>query len=96
MDVLVSFLGIVVMLAIAAGVIFLGVFAVMFFSALSKATPASPAANKTLDDQMDEGDFHSGPEGYSPNTAYPDTFYGSRGSNDEDDWGGHDEGDFNR
>lgn len=25
----------------------------------------------------DEGDFHSGPEGYSPNTAYPDTQYGS-------------------
>ena len=28
---------------------------------------------------MNEGDFHSGPEGYSPNTGYPDTFYGSGG-----------------
>lgn len=27
--------------------------------------------------KMDEGDFHSGPEGYSPNTAYPETQYGS-------------------
>lgn len=27
--------------------------------------------------QMNDGDFHSGPEGYSPNTGYPDTFYGS-------------------
>lgn len=27
--------------------------------------------------QMNEGDVHSGPEGYSPNTGYPDTFYGS-------------------
>jgi hypothetical protein len=26
---------------------------------------------------MDQGDYHSGPEGYSPNTAYPDTYYGS-------------------
>ena len=25
---------------------------------------------------MDEGDLHSGPEGYEANTAYPDTFYG--------------------
>lgn len=41
---------------------------------------------------MNQGDMHSGPEGYSPNTAYPDTFYGSGGSSDQ----GHDEGDFNR
>ncbi len=25
---------------------------------------------------MNEGDYHSGPHGYSPNTAYPDTEYG--------------------
>ncbi|MFM6978210.1 MAG: hypothetical protein ACKOWR_05825 [Micrococcales bacterium] len=25
---------------------------------------------------MSEGDYHSGPHGYSPNTAYPDTEYG--------------------
>jgi len=41
---------------------------------------------------MNQGDMHSGPEGYSPNTAYPDTFYGS----DESDDQGHNEGDFNR
>jgi hypothetical protein len=44
---------------------------------------------------MNEGDFHSGPEGYSPNTAYPDTFYGSGGLGGSDDQG-HNEGDFNR
>jgi hypothetical protein len=39
---------------------------------------------------MDEGDFHSGPHGYSPNTAYPETQYGS--SFDEDaDWNEGDE-----
>ncbi len=30
-------------------------------------------------DGMNEGDFHSGPEGYEPNTAYPDTHYGEFG-----------------
>ena len=29
------------------------------------------------DEHMNEGDFHSGPYGYSPNTAYPETQYGS-------------------
>jgi hypothetical protein len=53
-----------------------------------------PPANEKSKPQMNQGDFHSGPEGYSPNTAYPDTFYGSGGSSS--DMGGHDEGDFNR
>jgi hypothetical protein len=26
---------------------------------------------------MNQGDYHSGPEGYSANTAYPETQYGS-------------------
>jgi hypothetical protein len=34
---------------------------------------------------MDEGDMHSGPYGYSPNTAYPDTQYGS-GFDEEGEW----------
>jgi hypothetical protein len=47
---------------------------------------------------MNQGDFHSGPEGYSPGTAYPETFYGSQGTNKQDGQGatGHNEGDFNR
>ena len=28
-------------------------------------------------EKMDQGDYHSGPEGYSANTAYPETQYGS-------------------
>jgi hypothetical protein len=39
---------------------------------------------------MSEGDIRSGPEGYSPNTSYPESFYG--GASD----GGTDEGDINR
>jgi hypothetical protein len=41
---------------------------------------------------MTEGDFRSGSGGYSPNTSYPDSFYGSGGQSD----GNHNEGDFNR
>ena len=34
---------------------------------------------------MNEGDVHSGPYGYSPNTAYPETQYGS-GFDEEAEW----------
>ncbi len=33
--------------------------------------------------EMDEGDYHSGPEGYSPNTAYQDSYYGTQWDRDE-------------
>ncbi len=36
-------------------------------------------------DGMNEGDYHSGPGGYSPNTAYPETQYGS-GFDEDADW----------
>lgn len=35
----------------------------------TSSTPAKPQG-------MNEGDYHSGPHGYSPNTAYPDSEYG--------------------
>jgi hypothetical protein len=38
-----------------------------------------------IDPYMDEGDFHSGPNGYSPNTAYPETQYGS-GFDEDAQW----------
>ena len=34
---------------------------------------------------MNEGDYHSGPDGYSANTAYPDSQYGSL-FDDEAEW----------
>jgi hypothetical protein len=34
---------------------------------------------------MNEGDFHSDPEGYSPNTAYLETQYGS-GFDEDAEW----------
>jgi hypothetical protein len=36
--------------------------------------PSKPRPNS----QMNEGDAHSGPHGYSPNTPYTETQYGSR------------------
>ena len=36
-------------------------------------------------DGMNQGDYHSGPAGYSPNTAYPETQYGS-GFDKEAEW----------
>lgn len=44
---------------------------------VSPVAPQAPA--------MDEGDFHSGPHGYSPNTPYQETQYGSR-FDEEADW----------
>ena len=49
-------------------------------------TPMAPGSRKPRVDQpMNEGDIHSGPHGYSPNTAYPETQYGSR-FDDEAEW----------
>jgi hypothetical protein len=33
---------------------------------------------------MNEGDFRSGPQGYSPNSSYPEAFYNSGESNEGD------------
>lgn len=40
----------------------------------SAAPPAKPLEDKNA---MNQGDYHSGPEGYSANTPYPETQYGS-------------------
>jgi len=43
------------------------------------------ATKKPQPEEMNQGDYHSGPEGYSANTAYPETQYGSR-FDEEADW----------
>jgi hypothetical protein len=73
-----------------------------FFSWLNALLHSgNPTPNQQITpkpDAMNQGDFHSGPDGYSPGTAYPETFYGSQGANEQDSQGatGHNEGDFNR
>ena len=44
---------------------------------ISAITPAQ-TTQRPVDSKMDEADIHSGPHGYSPNTAYTETQYGSR------------------
>jgi len=44
---------------------------------ISAITPAQ-TNQRPVDSKMNEGDIHSGPHGYSPNTAYTETEYGSR------------------
>ena len=60
---------------------------VLFFVAVFSSPPGAPAPPRTTStsEQMDEGDLHSGPEGYSANTAYPETQYGSM-FDEEADW----------
>lgn len=83
MEAIGTFIVSLILVLIAIG---LGAIALWLLGILGGSKPVS-SAEVTSDTSMNEGDFHSGPNGYSPNTAYPDTFYGS---------GGHDEGDFNR
>jgi len=48
-------------------------------------TTTPQVAQRPVNSPMDEGDIHSGPHGYSPNTAYPETQYGSR-FDEEAEW----------
>jgi hypothetical protein len=72
-----TFIVSLVALAIAAFVLVavLGLISIFLGAGNSTSRPAASS-------QMNEGDFHSGPEGYTPNTAYPETHYGSAGQND--------------
>ena len=64
----------------------------LFSASPSGSTPPTPRDYTRLrpQDPMDQGDYHSGPQGYSPNTAYPETQYGSMFDEDADwnegDW----------
>ena len=75
-----TFIVSLVALAIAAFVLVavLGLISIFLGASAGASRPATPA-------DMNEGDFHSGPEGYTPNTAYPETHYGSAGQNDRDE-----------
>ncbi len=46
------------------------------FGSSTATTPQ--ATQRPPDSKMNEGDIHSGPAGYSPNTPYTETQYGSR------------------
>ena len=75
-----TFIVSLVALAIAAFVLVavLGLISIFLGASAGASRPATRA-------EMNEGDFHSGPDGYTPNTAYPETHYGSAGQNDRDE-----------
>jgi hypothetical protein len=50
---------------------------IKFLLALITGMFTGKAANPAQPQRMNEGDYHSGPHGYSPNTAYPKTEYGN-------------------
>ncbi len=52
---------------------------------ISITTTPPQVVQRPVNSPMDEGDIHSGPHGYSPNTAYPETQYGSR-FDEEAEW----------
>ena len=45
----------------------------------------TPACDNCGWDGMNQGDYHSGPYGYTPGVAYPGTQYGS-GFDEEEEW----------
>ena len=60
---------------------------VLLFFAIFFLPPGGPSTPRATSDpeQMDDGDMHSGPYGYSANTAYSETQYGSM-FDEEADW----------
>lgn len=42
-------------------------------------------SHHVVNNSMEEGDYHSGPDGYTPNTSYPESHYGDIYNNDEED-----------
>ncbi len=57
----------------------------LFGSDGSTHLPPAPTSRSTVSGEMNEGDIHSGPFGYSPNTPYQETQYGSR-FDEEAEW----------
>ena len=67
-----------------------GVLMFKFLKSLFGVQPVTPTTNKPVANTMNEGDIHSGPNGYSPNTAYTETQYGSR-FDEEAEWNEEDQ-----
>ena len=81
-DILITFAGIAVLgLAGLAAWLVWKVVAAFFFGVSQTWADPDNTSNDQGDfpDGMNEGDYHSGPGGYEPNTAYPDTHYGDLG-----------------
>ena len=74
--------GLILILFLLAGAVLIVWGIIAFVRAV--LAPASTGQQRSITrdqgdmiDGMNEGDLHSGPYGYSPGTAYPETQYGS-------------------
>jgi hypothetical protein len=75
--------GIIVVVALGLAIWFLVFLLRLIFGGAARAVqPPTNSAGMTAEE---EGNVHSGPHGYSPNTAYPETQYGS-GFDPDADW----------
>jgi hypothetical protein len=77
-------------LVIIAGVVWVAFLTIRAIFRALFANSAVPTKDEKVvpgvqDGGMNEGDYHSGPEGYSPMTAYSESQYGS-GFDDEAEW----------
>lgn len=75
-------IGIIGVFLAASGLLIVGALLFSLVAGINRNPPH--ATDEQNLDTMNEGDFHSGPEGYSPNTAYPETQYGSMFDEDAD------------
>jgi hypothetical protein len=67
--------GIIVVVALGLGIWFLVFLLRLIFGGAARAV--QPPAHTTGMTGEEEGNVHSGPHGYSANTPYPETQYGS-------------------
>ena len=79
--------GIIIVIALGLGILFLVFMVRLIFGGAARAAQSpTDGADKTAGmTAEEEGIVHSGPHGYSPNTAYPETQYGS-GFDPDADW----------
>jgi hypothetical protein len=80
--------GIIVVVALGLGILFLVFMVRLIFGGAARAVQPRNGQEPTNSTGMtgdEEGNVHSGPHGYSPNTAYPETQYGS-GFDPDADW----------
>lgn len=71
--------GIIIVIALGLGILFLEFMVRLICGGAARAVQSpSDGPDKTAGmTAEEEGNVHSGPHGYSPNTAYPETQYGS-------------------
>ena len=80
--------GIIIVVALGLGILFLVFMVRLIFGGAARAVQSRNGQEPTNTAGMtgeEEGNVHSGPHGYSPNTAYPETQYGS-GFDPDADW----------